>query len=80
MKLKTFAGIVCIGTLYSGLHAQQSNARSAWDGVYTQEQSKKGQAAYNENCSSCHGDTLGGQDVAPALVGEISCPSGMACR
>ena len=40
-----------------------------WDGVFTSEQSKRGQAAYNTQCASCHGDTLGGGESAPPLVG-----------
>ena len=60
-------GLVAVGALYSNLHAQSS--RSVWDGVYTQDQAKQGQALYNENCSSCHGDTLMGGESAPALAG-----------
>src|SRR5579862_3605718 len=60
-------GLVALGALYSNLHAQSS--RSVWDGVYTQDQAKQGQALYNESCSSCHGDTLMGGESAPALAG-----------
>jgi len=61
-------GLAALGALYSNLHAQ-SAGRSVWDGVYTQDQAKQGQAAYNESCSSCHGDTLMGGESAPALAG-----------
>jgi len=61
-------GLAAFGALYSNLHAQ-SSSRSVWDGVYTQDQAKQGQALYNENCSSCHGDTLMGGESAPALAG-----------
>ncbi len=60
-------GLVAAGALYSNLHAQ--GTRSVWDGVYTQDQAKQGQALYNESCSSCHGDTLMGGESAPALTG-----------
>ena len=58
--------VVTLGALCSAAGAQTS--RSVWDGVYTTEQSKQGQAIYRENCSACHGDSLDGQD-APALSG-----------
>src|SRR5262252_1680937 len=43
--------------------------RSVWDGVFTVEQAKRGQARYNAQCASCHGDTLAGGESAPALAG-----------
>ncbi len=43
--------------------------RSVWDGVFTAEQAKRGQARYNTSCSSCHGDTLMGGESAPPLAG-----------
>jgi len=39
------------------------------DGVYTDEQAKRGQAIYMDRCSPCHGATLAG-DVAPPLAGN----------
>lgn len=48
--------------------AQQA-ARSVWDGVYSQEQAKRGAALYAEHCSSCHGGSLAGVESAPALTG-----------
>ena len=47
----------------------QSESRSVWDGVYTEAQSKRGQALYNQHCSSCHGDSLMGGESAPPLAG-----------
>jgi mono/diheme cytochrome c family protein len=52
----------------AGIAASQSQ-RSVWDGVYTPEQAKGGQARYNELCGSCHGDTLAGGESAPPLAG-----------
>ena len=46
-----------------------ARARSVWDGVYTAEQARRGQSLYNQHCSSCHGDTLGGGESASALAG-----------
>lgn len=47
-----------------------SQARSVWDGVFTDEQASRGQAAYAEACTSCHRDDLSGnEDGAPPLSG-----------
>lgn len=43
--------------------------RSVWDGVYTEEQAKRGEPLYYHDCSSCHGDKLQGDDTSPALAG-----------
>jgi mono/diheme cytochrome c family protein len=51
----------------SALHAQAP--RSVWDGVYTDEQAKRGGELYAERCVHCHGPTLGGIDSAAALTG-----------
>lgn len=57
--------------------AQQSGtqagaSRSVWDGVYSDEQAKRGQSAYLDECARCHSDTLlGAGDAGPPLVGEV---------
>jgi mono/diheme cytochrome c family protein len=43
--------------------------RSVWDGVYTADQSKRGQELYAKECASCHGSDLTGGESAPALAG-----------
>jgi S-disulfanyl-L-cysteine oxidoreductase SoxD len=43
--------------------------RSVMDGVYTEEQNRRGQAVYADACASCHAAALTGADVVPALVG-----------
>lgn len=48
---------------------QTAPPRSIWDGVYTMQQAKRGEALYADNCSRCHGDELEG-DEAPALETE----------
>ena len=45
-------------------------ATSVMDGVYTVEQSTRGEAAYRLACQSCHRPTLRGGIVIPTLVGE----------
>ena len=44
-------------------------SRSVWEGVFTKEQAKRGEAAYAQNCSSCHGPDLTGNDEAAPLAG-----------
>ncbi|MGE0043544.1 MAG: cytochrome c, partial [Vicinamibacterales bacterium] len=70
VKLTVAAALGCAVMLAStlGLDAQ---SKSIWDGVYTAEQAKRGQAAYDDNCSTCHlADMSGGGDgIAPSLAG-----------
>ncbi|MBI3490784.1 MAG: cytochrome c [Acidobacteria bacterium] len=42
---------------------------SVWDGVYTDEQAKRGAPLYSQYCASCHGPELTGGEMAPALAG-----------
>ena len=46
-------------------------AASVWDGVYTEEQSKRGETIYYERCAVCHGAQLEGGDMTPTLVGGL---------
>jgi S-disulfanyl-L-cysteine oxidoreductase SoxD len=56
--------------LFVALEALTAQApRSLWDGIYTQEQAKRGEAAYVEKCARCHGVQLIGGDMNPPLVG-----------
>ena len=43
--------------------------KTVWDGVYTEEQAKRGADVYAEKCAMCHGDGLGGVESAPPLTG-----------
>ena len=43
--------------------------RSQWDGVYSLEQARRGEALYAEHCAACHGPDLTGGEMAPALAG-----------
>ena len=44
-------------------------SRTTWDGVYTEEQAKRGAALYSQNCAGCHGTDLTGGESAPPLAG-----------
>lgn len=77
MKLKlkivaaTIIALAALGWFHSTLRAQQTEqaAQSVWDGVYTVEQAKRGEALYAQECASCHGTELTGNDEATPLAG-----------
>ena len=65
-RLVLFATLAAvISTTSSGAQAQ----KTVWDGVYTEEQAKRGEQLYGEKCAQCHGKGLGGVESAPALTG-----------
>ena len=43
-------------------------APSVWDGVFTQDQAKRGQDLYSRACAACHGQDLMGGEMAPGLA------------
>ena len=56
------AGVLITATSYSVVRAEQAtapagDAKSIWDGVFTDEQAERGEDAYITNCSECHGRT-----------------------
>ena len=61
--------VVFVVLSFSGAAQQSPTARSVWDGVYTAEQSKRGEPLYGQHCASCHGTMLEGGEMAPALAG-----------
>jgi len=64
--------LLIIGVSQAALRAQQTDKpQSVWDGVYTKEQAKRGEGLYVQNCSSCHGPDLSGNDEAAALAGPV---------
>ncbi len=62
------AGMTAIGAGSGGAQAPKTQ----WDGVYSDEQSKRGAVLYSRYCASCHGDALsgGGVESAPVLTGS----------
>ncbi|MYB19036.1 MAG: cytochrome c [Holophagales bacterium] len=42
---------------------------SVLDGIFTEAQAKRGRAAYDAQCTECHGEGLGGGEMAPGLTG-----------
>jgi mono/diheme cytochrome c family protein len=51
--------------------ADPSAARSVWDGVYTEEQAKRGELVYGEFCAVCHGADMTGGEMAGPLNGPV---------
>jgi mono/diheme cytochrome c family protein len=64
---RTALALAALAAFCCTLYAQAS--RSVWDGVYTQEQAKRGEAVYARECASCHGLALNGGESAPPLMG-----------
>ena len=79
--MKQIFALITFGLFASVLHgpvsaaqqsAQTAESRSVWDGVYTEEQARRGEAVYHKECASCHGDTLiGGGGAAPLTGGNF---------
>lgn len=65
VALAILAGGTLIGIEYLAAQAP----RSLWDGVYTQEQAKRGESVYAQRCAQCHGPELNGGDSVPPLAG-----------
>ena len=65
-RVLLFGPAVC--ALLAAVTFAQS-ASSVWDGVFTEDQVKRGATAYQRDCSNCHGAALEGGDMTPPLVG-----------
>lgn len=63
-------GIAALGASNSASRAQETS-RSAWDGVYTQQQADRGAPKYKEHCALCHGENLEGDEEDPPLAGAL---------
>jgi mono/diheme cytochrome c family protein len=66
------ACLVSISAARGAFRAQEPAAaetRSVWDGAYTEEQAKRGEALYQKECKACHGVALGGGESSPPLTG-----------
>ena len=63
-------GLFMVSALYVSVGAQAPAGKSTNDGVYTEEQAKRGDVLYKEQCATCHGDNLEGSGPMPALAGK----------
>jgi mono/diheme cytochrome c family protein len=65
----TFLGMTALGAFGARGTLAAQNGKSQWDGVYTQEQAKRGEGQYAQYCASCHGPDMAGGEMAPGLAG-----------
>ncbi len=63
VSLVFIGALVAIEVLAAQAH------RSLWEGVYTQDQAKRGETVYSAKCARCHGPDLVGGDSVPPLSG-----------
>ena len=71
MRTTVYAALAVAGSLWLlTAAASAQGASTIWDGVYSDEQAAKGLEVYASRCVTCHGASLEGGDVAPALVGD----------
>src|SRR6266481_2816818 len=67
--MKYPAAVLVLASLASPLwllraQAPEAESRSVWDGVYTEDQAKRGETIYQKECAACHGAMLTGGDSA----------------
>jgi S-disulfanyl-L-cysteine oxidoreductase SoxD len=71
--ITVFLSAMVMAGMFAAVHesaqAAQEGAKTVSDGVYSADQAKRGQAAYNQACSNCHQMDLSGSDQAPSLAG-----------
>ena len=76
-----FIGLAAFGAFRSSVRAEYAApssqapatspaepSQSVWDGIYTEEQAKRGEPLYSQRCARCHGPDLTGGETAPALA------------
>jgi len=69
-RLPLLLGSALIAASLFALRAQEpAGSRSVWDGVYTEEQAKRGEPVYQKECAACHGAMMTGGESAPPLTG-----------
>src|SRR5688572_20321937 len=63
-------GVISTAMLVTLGIAMAQGQKTTWDKVYTAEQAARGEKLYADNCASCHGESLGGVEMAPPLAGD----------
>lgn len=74
MRKGAVLAAMLLAIAYAGARAQSptpspSPSKSQWDGVFTEAQASRGEALYLDNCVMCHGKSLAGTVLAPAVAG-----------
>jgi quinoprotein glucose dehydrogenase len=68
-SITAIIGIAALAASGAMLLAQGQPTKSVWDGVYTEEQAKRGRPLYTEHCAACHGDEMEGREMSPPIAG-----------
>ena len=76
--VKTVPAIALLAAILAGGFAVQGAlaadatpaGKTAGDGIFSTDQSKRGEAIYNANCAMCHQPDLGGKEPVPELAGD----------
>src|SRR5262245_39868563 len=63
--LKTACLLISVASLliltaHSQAQVQSGNAKTVWDGVFSEDQPNRGRPSYNVSCASCHRPGLSG--------------------
>ena len=70
---KSRVAALCLLLLLAGIplaSGQEASKASIWNGVFTDMQARRGEAAFQSNCAACHGKTLQATNPdAPNLTG-----------
>jgi S-disulfanyl-L-cysteine oxidoreductase SoxD len=64
----TSASLILLAATASAAIAQET--KTATDGVYTEAQANRGNDLYQNNCATCHGGALQGEEENPPLSGN----------
>ena len=64
------ASVLLLAGWMSCLAGQDRVPASVWEGIYTNEQAARGEAAYRQACASCHGARMEGRGHTPPLAGS----------
>jgi S-disulfanyl-L-cysteine oxidoreductase SoxD len=57
------------GLCFVSVVALAQPTASVWDGIYNEDQAKRGADDFAAHCASCHGADMSGTGEAPALIG-----------
>jgi quinoprotein glucose dehydrogenase len=71
MRVRTYLAAGALTLAWWAIALAQAAPVSVWDGVYTDAQAMRGEAAYLQECANCHGTALEGGDMTPSLLGGV---------
>ncbi len=69
MRFRAVAVMASAVWLAGAVAQTGAQQKTVWDGVFTEEQAKRGAEAYEKECASCHQADLAGDGFAPGLAG-----------